>query len=272
VFGRFKVPVTILDLARFKVERRRFVMLTAYDFPTAAILDQSGIPVIFVGDTLGQVMLGLGSTVPVTMQEMLHHIRAVRRAVKNALLVGDLPFASYHVSISDGIRNAGRLVQEGGANVVKLEGRHPTLVEKLVGCGIPVMGHLGYTPQSVHALGGPRIQARTPESAGELMQSARELQDAGASSLVLEAVPSEVAKEVTASLRIPTIGIGAGPHCDGQVLVITDLLGFGMSTQPKIPKFVKLYAQLDQTIAEAVQRFSAEVASGEFPDAMHSYS
>lgn len=265
------MAVTILDLAAFKARQERFVMLTAYDYPTAAILDAAGIPVIFVGDTLGQVILGYESTVPVTMDDMLHHVRAVRRAVKRALLVGDLPFASYHTSIEAGIRNAGRLVKEGGVNVVKLEGPHAELTQRLVACGIPVMGHLGYTPQSINLVGTARVQGRTAEAARELENAAHDLAEGGACSLVLEAVPWEVAKTITRSLEIPTIGIGAGPFCDGQVLVVTDLLGFGATRLARLPKFLKQYAHLDQTIAEAVTRFSAEVAAGEFPDLGHSY-
>jgi 3-methyl-2-oxobutanoate hydroxymethyltransferase len=266
------VPITVLDLARFKAERKRFTMLTCYDYPTAVVLDRVGVPVIFVGDTLGQVILGLGSTVPVTMEDMLHHIKAVRRGVEQALLVGDLPFGSYQVSIEDGVRNAGRLVQEGGVNVVKLEGPMVELTRRLVECGIPVMGHLGLTPQSIHALSGPRVQGRSEQAAERLLQDALALQQAGACSLVLEAVPWQLAKRVTESLAVPTIGIGAGPHCDAQVLVITDLLGLGKGTLARMPRFVKQYAQLDETIAEAVARFQSEVEAGEFPDLAHSYT
>ncbi|HVH65475.1 MAG TPA: 3-methyl-2-oxobutanoate hydroxymethyltransferase [Candidatus Acidoferrum sp.] len=265
------MALTILDLQRFKADHQRFVMLTAYDYPTAAILDAAGIPVIFVGDTLGQVILGFETTVPVSMGDMLHHIQAVRRAVTKALLVGDLPFASYQVSIEEGIRNAGRLVQEGGVNVVKLEGPQVELARRLVACGIPVMGHLGYTPQSINTAGRARVQGRTAQAAEDLRRSALALEAAGACCLVLEAVPWELARTLTESLTIPTIGIGAGPFCDGQVLVITDLLGLGTSRLTRVPRFVKQYAHLDETIAAAVTQFRDEVAAGQFPDLAHSY-
>jgi 3-methyl-2-oxobutanoate hydroxymethyltransferase len=262
------MSVTIHDLARFKKEGRRFVMLTAYDFPTAQILDEAGVPILLVGDSLAQVILGYETTLPVTMQEMLHHTRAVARGAKNALIVGDMPFASYQISVEDGIRNAARFLKEGGAHAVKLEGPQLELTQALVEQGIPVMGHLGLTPQSVHAMGGYRVQAKTEESAQRLRDNAQNLQKSGIFSLVLEGIPSQVAKSVTESLEVPTIGIGAGPYCDAQVLVITDLLGLGAG---KSPKFVKSYANLRATITEAVQSYQAEVEAGSFPDAEHSY-
>jgi 3-methyl-2-oxobutanoate hydroxymethyltransferase len=262
------VPITIHDLARFKKEGRRFVMLTAYDFPTAQTLDEAGIPVLLVGDSLAQVILGYETTLPVTMEEMLHHTRAVARGAKNALIVGDMPFASYQISVEDGIRNAARFLKEGGAHAVKLEGPQLELTQALVEHGIPVMGHLGLTPQSVHAMGGYRVQAKTEESAQRLLDNAQNLQKSGIFSLVLEGIPSQAAKAVTESLEVPTIGIGAGPYCDAQVLVITDLLGLGAG---KPPKFVKTYANVRATITEAVQQFQAEVEAGSFPDAEHSY-
>lgn len=261
--------VTIRDLARFKSEGRRFVMLTAYDFPTASVLDEAGVPVLLVGDSLAQVILGYDTTLPVTMDEMLHHCRAVVRGARSALIVGDMPFMSYQTSLADGIRNAGRFLKEGGAHAVKLEGPQFELTQALIEMGIPVMAHLGLTPQSVHAMGGYRVQAKTEEAAQRLFEDAQNLQKSGAFSLVLEGIPSAVAGRVTESLDIPTIGIGAGPHCDAQVLVITDLLGLGSG---KYPKFVKPYANLRETIKIAVDQFRSEVEAGTFPDEEHSYS
>ncbi|MGH2811419.1 MAG: 3-methyl-2-oxobutanoate hydroxymethyltransferase [Actinomycetota bacterium] len=263
------MPVTIHDLARFKSERRRFVMLTAYDYPTAQILDEAGIPVLLVGDSLANVILGYDTTLPVTMEEMLHHTKAVARGTTNALIVGDMPFASYQISTEEAIRNATRFLKEGGAHAVKVEGAQTELTSALVERGIPVMGHLGLTPQSVHAMGGYRVQGRTEEAADRLLQDAHNLEKAGVFSLVLEGIPTGVAKTITESMTAPTIGIGAGPHCDAQVLVITDLLGFGSG---KYPKFVKPYANLREQILEAVGAFRADVVAGTFPDPDHSYS
>jgi 3-methyl-2-oxobutanoate hydroxymethyltransferase len=265
------MPVTVRDLARFKADGRRFAVLTAYDYPTARLLDEAGIPVLLVGDSLGQVVLGYDTTLPVTMEEMLHHCRAVARGAESALLVGDLPFGSYQVSLEEGIRNAARMLKEGGMHAVKLEGWHPELVEALTTRGIPVMAHLGLTPQSVHALGGYRVQARGEEGAHQLLARALDLQKAGAFSLVLEAVPAAAAAEVTRSLAVPTIGIGAGAGCDGQVLVVYDLLGYLPATGGPRPKFVKHYAELGQTITAAVSAYRAEVEAGTFPDEAHSY-
>lgn len=262
------MAITVRDLARFKAEGRRFVMLTAYDFPTARLLDEAGIPVLLVGDSLAQVILGYDTTIPVTLDEMLHHTRAVARGAQEALIVGDMPFGSYQISVEEGVRNAARFLKEGNAHAVKVEGAQIELTEALVEMGVPVMGHLGLTPQSVHAMGGYRVQAKTDEDAVRLLNDAKELEQAGVFSLVLEGIPSDVAKKVTESLSVPTIGIGAGPHCDAQVLVITDLLGIGFG---KYPKFVKTYADLRETITEAVGRFRSEVESGDFPDEKHSY-
>ncbi|HJV04917.1 MAG TPA: 3-methyl-2-oxobutanoate hydroxymethyltransferase [Actinomycetota bacterium] len=260
---------TIRDLAAWKSEGRRFAMLTAYDFPTAQILDQSGIPVLLVGDSVANNVLGYETTIPVTMDEMLHHARAVARGAREALLVGDMPFLSYQASQEEAIRNAGRFLKEGGMHAVKLEGAELDLVAALVSKGIPVMGHLGLTPQFVHAMGGYRVQARTDEAAERLLSDALALEKAGIFSLVLEGIPSDVARRVTESVAVPTIGIGAGPHCDGQVLVITDLLGLGAGTYPK---FVKPYANLREEITRAVRALAKEVEAGTFPDAEHSYS
>ncbi|MCA1726826.1 MAG: 3-methyl-2-oxobutanoate hydroxymethyltransferase [Actinobacteria bacterium] len=260
--------VTIRDLRTWKAEGRRFAMLTAYDFPTAQILDEAGIPVLLVGDSVANNELGYETTIPVTMEEMLHHARAVARGSKNALLVGDMPFGSYQGSISEGIANATRFLKEAGMHAVKLEGAMVELAQALVERGIPVMGHLGLTPQSVHAMGGYRVQARTEETAARLLEDASSLEKAGVFSLVLEGVPSAVAERVTRSIQAPTIGIGAGPHCDGQVLVINDLLGIGGGTYPK---FVKPYANLRAEITRAVTEYKEDVESGTFPDAEHSY-
>ncbi|MDQ4142358.1 MAG: 3-methyl-2-oxobutanoate hydroxymethyltransferase [Actinomycetota bacterium] len=245
-------------------------MLTAYDALSARLLDEAGIPLLLVGDTLGMVMLGHNSTLPVTMDEMLHHTRAVSRGVTNAFVVGDLPFMSYQSSVDEGVRNAGRFLKEAGANAVKLEGggRVLPLVERVVDAGIPVMGHLGLTPQSVHQLSGYRVQGRSDEQAHQMVKDAKDLQAAGVFALVLEAVPAHLAKEITDTLEVPTIGIGAGPDCDGQVLVYHDMLGI---TQGKAPKFVKRYADLGSEIGRAARQFASEVAAGSYPGPEHSY-
>ena len=260
---------TIRDLAAWKREGRRFPMLTAYDFPTAQILDEAGIPVLLVGDSVANNVLGYETTLPVTMDEMLHHARAVARGATNALLVGDMPFMSYQADAQEAVRNAGRFLKEGGMHAVKIEGPLFDLVDRMAASGIPVMAHLGLTPQSVHAMGGYRVQARSEEAADRLLDHAQALQKAGAFSLVLEGIPTEVARRVTEAVAMPTIGIGAGPHTDGQVLVITDLLGMGAGTYPK---FVKPYANLRQEITRAVKAYAEDVESGAFPDADHSYS
>ncbi len=262
------MTVTVRDVRAFKERGERFVMLTAYDVPTASILDQAGVPVLLVGDSLAQNVLGYPTTLPVTMEEMLHHTRAVARGASNALIVGDMPFLSYQTSLEDGIRNAGRFLKEGGAHAVKIEGPMTELVDALVDRGIPVMGHLGLTPQSVHAMGGYRVQGRSEQDAQRLMVEAEHLAKAGAFSIVLEGVPVDVARHITASVDVPTIGIGAGSHCDGQVLVITDLLGLGPGPYAK---FVKPYADLRSEITRAVTAFRADVEAGVFPDDAHSY-
>ena len=263
------MPVTIHDLRARKERGERFVMLTAYDYPTAQVLDEAGVPVLLVGDSLAQVVLGYDSTIPVTMDEMLHHTRAVARGARNALIVGDMPFMSYQTSIEEGLRNAGRFLKEGGAHTVKIEGPQAELASAMSDRGIPVMGHLGLTPQSVHLFGGYKVQGRTEEQAVRIKLWAKELEEAGAFALVLECVPSGLAAEITASLSIPTIGIGAGPHCDAQVLVIHDLLGM---TAGPIPKFVKRYADVRSIVSEAVKRYADEVSTGAYPDDEHSYS
>jgi 3-methyl-2-oxobutanoate hydroxymethyltransferase len=244
-------------------------MLTAYDVQTAGILDEAGIPVLLIGDSLGQVVLGYDSTIPVTVDEMLHHCRAVARGARNALLVGDMPFMSYQASIEDGLRNAGRFLKEGAVHSVKIEGPQMDLTSALAERGIPVMGHLGLTPQSVHLFGGYKVQGRSDQAADSITRWAKELEEAGAFALVLECVPAQLAERITRSLAIPTIGIGAGPGCDGQVMVVNDLLGL---TPGKAPKFVKRYADLQSVIGEAVRSYAAEISAGEYPGPEHSYS
>jgi 3-methyl-2-oxobutanoate hydroxymethyltransferase len=262
---------TVLDVQRFKDEHRRFAVLTAYDYLSARILDEAGIPILLVGDSLGMVMLGYPTTLPVTLDEMIHHAKAVARGSRQALLVGDMPFMSYHSSVEQAITSAGRFLQEAGMHAVKLEGGGHVveITRRLTELGIPVMGHLGLTPQFVHQMGGFKVQGKSQGQGARIMADAKALEEAGAFSLVLEGVPGELARRVTQSLRIPTIGIGAGPATDGQVLVFHDMLGL---TTGKAPKFVKRYANLAEEIANAAQRFSREVGSGEFPGPEHSYS
>jgi 3-methyl-2-oxobutanoate hydroxymethyltransferase len=262
---------TVLDIQRYKDEGRRFAMLTVYDFLSARLLDEAGIPILLVGDSLGMVMLGHPTTLPVTMEDMLHHAKAVARGARQALLVGDMPFMSYQASVEDAVRNAGRFIQEAGMHAVKLEGGG-TVVEitrRLVDAGVPVMGHLGLTPQSVHAMGGFKVQGKTDAQAARILADARALEEAGAFSIVLEGMPSKVAAEITHALRIPTIGIGAGPACDGQVLVFHDMLGL---TTGKAPKFVKRYANLAEDISRAVNAYADDVRTGKFPGPEHEYS
>jgi 3-methyl-2-oxobutanoate hydroxymethyltransferase len=260
------MTVTIHDLREWKVEGTRFAMLTAYDFPTARILDEAGIPVLLVGDSVANNVLGYANTLPVTMDEMLHHTRAVVRGVTNAMVVGDMPFLSYQVSVEDGVRNAGRFLKEGGAHAIKLEGAQVELTQRLVELGIPVMAHVGLTPQSVHGMGGYRVQGRG-EDAHRVLDEAQALEKAGAFAVVLEGMPSDLGAEITTSLQIPTIGIGAGPGTDAQVLVVNDLLGLN----ERAPKFAKAYANLREEIGRAARAFASEVASGAFPDEPHSY-
>jgi 3-methyl-2-oxobutanoate hydroxymethyltransferase len=264
------MSVSVKDLQAYKREGRRFAMLTAYDYTTARILDEAGVPVILVGDSLGMTMLGYQDTLAVTVDEMLHHTRAVRRGVTNALLIGDMPFMSYHASPEDGIRNAGRFLQEGGANAVKLEGagRVVELTKALTEMGIPVMAHLGLTPQFVNQFGGFKVQGKSEEAADRIQRDALALQQAGAFSLVLEGIPADLGRQVTQALDIPTIGIGAGVDCDAQVLVIQDMLGL---SGVRVPKFVKRFADLRGEMIRAVGEYIAEVEGGIFPGPEHSY-
>jgi 3-methyl-2-oxobutanoate hydroxymethyltransferase len=262
---------TVLDVQRFKEEGQRFAALTAYDYLSARILDEAGIPVLLVGDSLAMVMLGYPTTLPVTMEDMVHHAKAVSRGAHQALLVGDMPFMSYHASIEQAITSAGRFIQEAGMHAVKLEGggRVVEIVEQLAAMGIPVMGHLGLTPQFVHQMGGFKVQGKSDKQAARILADAKALEQAGAFSIVLEGVPSDLATRVTKALRIPTIGIGAGSGTDGQVLVFHDMLGL---TTGKAPKFVKRYANLAEEITRAAQTYAQEVADGTFPGPEHSYS
>lgn len=261
-----------LNITRIQEKKQsgeRITMLTAYDYPTSKIVDEAGVDMILVGDTLGMVVLGYDSTVPVTMEDMIHHTKAVVRGAKNALVVGDMPFMSYQISISESLHNAARFLQEAGCQAIKLEGGVTVAdtVKRIVDCGIPVMGHIGLTPQSVNQFGGFRVQGKTPEAAERLLRDALALEQAGAFAIVLELVPRELAKIITARLRIPTIGIGAGPHCSGQVLVIHDMLGLYTDF---VPKHNKQYARMAGTIKSAVADYVNEVKSGDFPGPEHS--
>ena len=253
-----------------KLRGEKITCLTAYDYPTARLVDESGIDMILVGDTLAQVVLGYDSTVPVTLEEMLHHLRAVRRAVRRALLIADLPYGSYHLSEEQALASAIRCMKEGGAEAVKFEGgrKRAALIRRIAEAEIPVLGHIGLTPQSLHVQGGYRVQGRTLESSGDLLADAQAIEDAGAFALVLEGMPRELAALITRRLRIPTIGIGAGPDCDGQVLVMHDLLG--LSFLPPA-KFVRAYADLATTLREAFARFREDVLEGRYPSDRESY-
>jgi 3-methyl-2-oxobutanoate hydroxymethyltransferase len=259
--------ITIHDLRAWKTDAIRWTMLTAYDFPTAQILDAAGVPVMLVGDSVGRNVLGYPNELPVTMEEMLHHTRAVTRGVEHAMVVGDMPFMSFQASTDDGVRNAGRLIKEGGAHAVKIEGAQYELIHRLVDVGIPVMAHIGLTPQSVYGLGGYKVQGRG-EAAHTVLDQAHNLEKAGAFAIVLEAMPTELGGEITRELQIPTIGIGAGHDTDAQVLVINDLLGINET----VPKLAKKYADLRTVMAEAVSSFMRDVADGSYPDGDHSYS
>jgi 3-methyl-2-oxobutanoate hydroxymethyltransferase len=264
--SKVTVPV-ILDR---KLRGEKITCLTAYDYPTARLVDEAGIDMILVGDSLAQTVLGYDSTVPVTVEEMLHHLRAARRGIRRALLIADLPFGAYHVSDNQAVACSVRYLKEGGAEAIKLEGgeKRARLVRRLVEAGIPVMGHIGLTPQSIHTLGGYRVQGRTLEAAAELLADAEALERAGAFAIVLEGIPRELAAVITRRLRIPTIGIGAGPDCDGQVLVFHDLVG--LSFQPRA-KFVRSYADLQETMRQACTHFRNDVVEGCYPNDEESY-
>ena len=263
--------VSAPSLKSTKQRGERLVCLTAYDYPTARLLDEAGIDVILVGDSLGNVVLGYGNTVPVTLDEILIHLKAVRRAVQRALLVADMPYGSFHTGEDEAVKNALRLVKEGGAEAIKLEGGHKRvpLVKRLVDEEISVMGHIGLTPQSINQLGAYRVQGKTPRAAQQLIDDAKALEDAGAFAVVLEVVPREIAKLITESISIPTIGIGAGAHCDIQVLVLHDMLGLSFGKQAR---FVRPYANLRETITDAVTRYADDVRNGTYPSNAESYA
>jgi 3-methyl-2-oxobutanoate hydroxymethyltransferase len=269
--------ITVPDLLQRKTQAagphsrvQKITCLTAYDYPTARLLDEAGVDVILVGDSLGMVVLGHENTLSVTIDEMLHHTRAVRRGTHRALVVADMPYGSYHTDLSESLHNAMRFVKEAGAEAVKVEGgeRRLELISRLTEAEIPVMGHVGLTPQSLNALGGYRVQGKTPGTADQLIRDARAVEAAGAFAVVLEAVPRELAAQITRELRIPTIGIGAGPDCDGQVLVIHDLLGL---TFGQTPRFARQYANIREIIAKAAKEYCEDVRGGTFPSDGESY-
>lgn len=262
--------VTILDLQAQKEKGQRFTMVTAYDYPTAQIADEAGIDVILVGDSLAMVVLGLPNTVSITVDEMLHHCRAVARGANTPLLVGDMPFMSY-TNAAEAIHNAGRFLKEANMDVVKMEGgrRVAPFAKAIVEAGIPVMGHIGLTPQTISQLGGFRVQGKTVEAIQDLIEDARALEEAGCFSLVLEAIPDQVAKIITEKLTVPTIGIGAGPHCDAQVLVLHDMVGL---FDRFVPKFVKQYTNLHAQMVAALAQYKVEVEGGQFPGPDHVYT
>ena len=263
--------VTVQQFKEMKQRGQKIPVLTCYDFSTARLLDEAGVPALLVGDSLGMVMLGYDSTLPVTMEDMLHHVKAVARGAKQAMVIGDMPFMSYQASLPEAMRNAGRFLQEAGAQAVKLEGgeRVAETVRRIVEAGIPVMGHIGLTPQSIHQLGGYKVQGKTTKTAVQLLQDARALEEAGAFSIVLESVPAPLARLITERVGVPTIGIGAGPFCDGQVQVIHDILGLYGEF---VPKHTKQYTRLGEATQEAVKRYLDEVTSGVFPTTKESYS
>ena len=263
--------VTIPDLRNKKLEGKKITMLTAYDYPTAKLVDDAGIDVILVGDSLGMVVLGYDSTVPVTMDEMIHHAKAVRRGTKYAFLIGDMPFGSYQVSKEEAIRNAGRFMKEAGCDAIKLEGGDESVDATIgiVNAGIPVLGHLGLTPQTASKLGGFKVQGKDAQGAKSILDQALKLERAGCFALVLECVPDKVAKLITEKLSIPTISCGAGKYCDGQVLVTNDMIGI---FDRFVPKFVKQYIKLSPMILDAFRKYKEEVEKGLFPDEAHSFT
>ena len=262
--------VTVSHIVQAKAAGRKISSITCYDATFARLIEATGVDLVLVGDSLGNVMLGYDNTLPVTMDDMIHHTAAVTRVLRRPFVCADMPFLSYNLSVEQALTNAGRLVQKGGAQAVKLEGGASLVpqIKALVQAGIPVMGHLGLTPQSVHAMGGYRVQGRGAEAAKRIMDDALTLQEAGIFSLVLEMVPAELAGRITAALKVPTIGIGAGPQCDGQILVLHDLLGFDDEFNPK---FLKKYAKLGGVIRDAVNAYDQDVKAGSFPAAEHSF-
>jgi 3-methyl-2-oxobutanoate hydroxymethyltransferase len=262
---------TVADFASKRAKGERLVIVTAYDAMFARLVDEADVDAILVGDSVGNVVAGYDSTVPVTLDQMIYHASAVKRGSSRALLIVDMPFLTYQVSIERALLNCGRVFQEAGAQAVKIEGGSPELaatIQALVRVGMPVMAHLGYTPQSVNALSGPRVQARLPQAANDLIDAAKRLEDAGAFAILLELIPAEVAARVTAAVSVPTIGIGAGPECSGQVLVLHDLLGLNDTFTPR---FLKRYAALAEDVRGAIRAFGTDVRSGAYPDAAHSF-
>ena len=265
-----KKTKTILDIRQMKVEGEKITVLTAYDYPLARLMDLAGIDMILVGDSVGTVVAGYDNTLPVTLEEMLYHTRAVVRGTSSALVVTDMPFLSYQVDLAEARRNAGRLVKEGGAQAVKLEGGEniAATIRAIVDMDIPVVGHIGLTPQSIHRMGGFRVQGKEDLQARQLLADARAVEQAGAFALVLEGIPASLAREITETVAIPTIGIGAGVHCDGQVLVIHDILGL---CEKYSPKFVKRFADVSETISQGIADYIREVKTGTFPAEEHSF-
>lgn len=259
------------DFLKMKENNEKIVMLTAYDFPSAKQAEQGGVDVILVGDSLGMVVLGYDSTIPVTMEDMIHHTKAVKRGAKDTFIVADLPFLTYHLSVKDTLINAGRLLQEAGAHAVKLEGADEVVdkIAALTKAGIPVCGHLGLTPQSVGVLGGYKVQGKDATKAKKLIQDAKNIEEAGAFAIVLECVPKQLAEEVSRSISIPVIGIGAGLNVDGQVLVYHDILGYGVE---RVPKFVKQYHSVNPFMIESIQAYASDVKNKQFPEDQHSFT
>lgn len=263
--------INVLDLLKKKADNDKIVMVTAYDYTMARLVDAAGVDMVLVGDSLGMVVQGQDDTLPVTLDEMVYHVRCVRRGLKRAHLVADMPFMSYQISAEQAMASAGRLMQEGGAQSVKLEGgeRSAPAIARIVEAGIPVVGHVGLTPQSVHAMGGFRVQGRTDAEAERVVRDALAVADAGAFAIVLEGVPQDVAADITAQVGVPTIGIGAGPACDGQVLVCNDILGMDLSFAPR---FVKRYARMEESAVQAFGAYAEEVRQGVFPGPEHSFT
>jgi 3-methyl-2-oxobutanoate hydroxymethyltransferase len=267
---RIMSKITIQDFFKKKTEGAKITMLTAYDYPFAKIVDEAGIDAVLVGDSLGMVIQGLENTLPVTMDEMIYHTKLVTRAVKNAIVIGDMPFMSYQAGIEEAVRNAGRFLKEAGATAVKLEGGKEVCdrITAMTKADVPVMAHIGLTPQSIHRMGGYKVQGKSEEAAKKLLEEAYAVEDAGAFSLLLEAMPMELAKRITEELAIPTIGIGAGPHCDGQALVLYDVLGM---FERFTPRFVKRYANLKEDALYAVKAYKHETETGVFPSVEESF-
>jgi len=266
----FMPKTTIQDFLKKKLEKKKITMLTAYDYPFAQIVDEAGIDAILVGDSLGMVVQGLENTLPVTMDEMIYHTKMVSRAVKNAMVIGDMPFMSYQASVEDAVRNAGRFLKEAGASAIKIEGGAEVAehIKAIAKSDIPVMAHIGLTPQSIHRMGGYKVQGKTEEAQKKLIKEAHLAEDAGAFALLLEAIPMNLAKKITEELSIPTIGIGAGPFCDGQVLVLHDVIGL---FDRFVPKFVKRYANLKEEALKAIKAYKEDIEKGAFPSEEQSF-